>query len=148
MVLCIPCGPICSSQPLSFCFVAMFEASITGSIIFWDEMGASWIIEVALKWIIGILINEEADCVLGVCVFQVNKTPRNRAHRGISFHAGVRGCAEMGVINLQFNAAPNTIAFSVNNIIGIEHDSSLSFRYPMGWERIGDHNTATINRIE
>lgn len=41
MVLCIPCGPICSSQPLSFCLVAMFEVNIIGSITFWDEMGAS-----------------------------------------------------------------------------------------------------------
>lgn len=61
---------------------------------------------------------------------------------------GVRGCAEIGIINLQFNAAPNIIAFNVNNIIGIEHDSSLSFRYPIGCERTGDHNTAIMNRTE
>lgn len=52
----IPCGPSCSIQPLSFNLVDTFAVENTGSMIFWEEIGVSWIIDVALKWIVGELI--------------------------------------------------------------------------------------------
>lgn len=96
----------------------------------------------------GSLIREAGVPVFGVWEAQVKVIAIIRAHRGISFHVSVRGCGEIGAIKFQFSAAPKIMALMVRRLIGMEHDSSLSFRYPIGWDRRGDHITAIMNRIE